>query len=96
MEWTCGTGTVGSWKQQIANESKTTHPFSFSLRARPQMAFVVVFGQELIQGKGVVQGVSEGDPINLVAAGLVAVTVVGLTGFLALKGEDDYVTRDME
>lgn len=59
------------------------------------MAFVVVLLQELVQGKGVVQGVEEGDPFNLAMLGAFAVTVVGLTGWLALKGNDDYVSRDM-
>lgn len=59
------------------------------------MAFVLVFLQELIQGKGVVQGIAEGDPVNLAAVGAFAVTVVGLTGWLALQGDDDYVAKDM-
>ena len=59
------------------------------------MAFVIVFLQELITGKGVVQGLQEGDPVNMAAVAAVAVTVVGLTGFLALQGDDDYVARDM-
>ena len=29
------------------------------------MAFVVVLVQELVQGKGVIQGIREGDPVNL-------------------------------
>ena len=60
------------------------------------MAFVIVFVQELIQGKGVVQGVSEGDPINLATLGLVVVTTVALTGFLAVQGDDDYVNNKKE
>lgn len=60
------------------------------------MAFVVVLLQELIQGKGVVQGVQEGDPLNVAILGAFAVTVVGLTGWLAIKGEDDYVRRDLD
>ena len=61
-----------------------------------QMAFVIVLLQELIQGKGVVQGVQEGDPLNVAILGAFAVTVVGLTGWLAIKGEDDYVRRDLD
>jgi hypothetical protein len=57
------------------------------------MAFVIVFLQELIQGKGVIQGVAEGDPINLAILGAVVVSTIGLTGFLALKGDDDYVNK---
>ncbi|KAL7581633.1 hypothetical protein ACA910_022184 [Epithemia clementina (nom. ined.)] len=56
-----------------------------------QMAFLVVFLQELIQGKGVVQGIQEGDPVNLAAAAAVFVMTAGLTAFLAFKGDDDYV-----
>ena len=56
-----------------------------------QVCFVVVFLQELIQGKGVIQGISEGDPINLALAGVTFVSMAGLTVFLALKGTDDYV-----
>jgi len=59
------------------------------------MAFIVVLLQELVQGKGVVQGVQEGDPLNLAVLGAFVVTVVGLTGFLALQGDDDYVSKDM-
>jgi len=58
------------------------------------MAFIVVLLQELVQGKGVVQGVQEGDPLNLAVLGAFVVTVVGLTGFLALQGDDDYVSKD--
>ena len=59
------------------------------------MAFVIVLLQELIQGKGVVQGVQEGDPLNVAILGAFVVTVVGLTGWLTIKGEDDYVSRDL-
>ena len=61
-----------------------------------QMAFVAVLLQELIQGKGVVQGIQEGDPVNLAMAGLTLTSFVGLTAFLALKGDDDYVKKEME
>ena len=57
------------------------------------MAFVWVFLQELITGKGVLKGLEEGDfffTANLAAFG---VCVVGLTGFLAFKGSDDYTKK---
>jgi hypothetical protein len=60
------------------------------------MAFVIVFLQEVIQGKGVIQGIKEGDPVNLAGVGLFVVTAVGLTAWLAIKGDDDYVKRDLE
>ena len=55
------------------------------------MAFVVVFLQELIQGKGVIQGIQDGDIVNLVAPGAFVLVNVALTAFLAFKGDDDYV-----
>jgi hypothetical protein len=55
-----------------------------------QMAFVFVFLQELIQGKGVIEGLREGDPVNIACAGAFAVTLLGLTAFLAFKGNNDY------
>jgi hypothetical protein len=54
------------------------------------MAFVWVFLQELVTGKGVFKGLEEGDVFftaNLVAFG---VCLVGFTGFLAFKGSEDY------
>ncbi|GKZ00261.1 hypothetical protein MPSEU_000979000 [Mayamaea pseudoterrestris] len=61
-----------------------------------QMAFVIVFLQELIQGKGVIQGIQEGDPLNLVGVAFFAVSALGLTAWLAIKGDDDFVKRDLE
>jgi hypothetical protein len=60
------------------------------------MCFVFVLIQELIQGKGVVEGLQQGDPLNLACAGIAVLSIVGLTGFLALKGSDDYVDRELE
>jgi positive regulator of sigma E activity len=58
------------------------------------MAFTIVFIQELIQGKGVVAGLQEGDPVNqAVLAGFV-VTTLGLTAWLAIKGNDDYTKQE--
>ena len=54
------------------------------------MAFVWVFLQELITGKGVFKGLDEGDIFFQANAVLFGVCVVGLTGWLALKGDDDY------
>lgn len=54
------------------------------------MAFVWVFLQELVTGKGVFKGIEEGDVFFLANVGLFGVCVVGLTGWLALKGDDDY------
>jgi len=58
-----------------------------------QMAFVWIFLQELVTGKGVLQGIDEGNWFFLLNAGLFGVAVVGLTGWLAIQGDDDY-TKD--
>jgi len=58
------------------------------------MAFVVIFLQELIQGKGVIQSVQEGNALNVAALGVTAATVVGLAAFLAIQGDDDYTKKD--
>jgi hypothetical protein len=60
------------------------------------MAFVIVFLQELIQGKGVIEGLREGDLVNVAGVALFAVSALGLTAWLALKGDDDFVKRDLE
>jgi len=59
------------------------------------MAFVWVLLQELISGKGIIQGLSEGDPANYIGVGAFAVTVLGLTAFLAIKGANDYVGEEL-
>ena len=59
-----------------------------------QLAFTLTFLQELIQGKGVCQGLAEGDPVNFVFLGAFAVSTIGLTAFLAIKGDDDYTLDD--
>lgn len=61
-----------------------------------QMAFVFVVLQELIQGKGVIEGVQQGDPINLACLGAFGLSVLGLTVWLAIKGDDDFVARELE
>lgn len=53
-----------------------------------QVAFVIVLLQELVFGKGVVQGIQDGDFGALFMAGIFGVSVVGLTGWLALKGDE--------
>lgn len=61
-----------------------------------QMSFVFVLLQELVTGKGVIQGIQEGDPVNIVCLVGTVVIYLGLTGFLAFKGDDDYVKQDLE
>jgi hypothetical protein len=54
------------------------------------MAFVVVFAQELITGKGVIQGLEDGDPSNVAFLALAVLSTVGLTVWLAIQGTDEY------
>jgi len=60
------------------------------------MAFVLVFIQELIQGKGVVQGLQEGDPVNIAVAGAFGVSMVALTGLFLFKGKNSYVDDEIK
>jgi hypothetical protein len=60
-----------------------------------QMAFVFVFLQEAIFGKGIVQGITEGDPIYIACLASFFASVGGLTIFLAIKGADNYVDNDL-
>mmetsp|Transcript_80245 Transcript_80245/g.232997 ORF Transcript_80245/g.232997 Transcript_80245/m.232997 type:complete len:138 (-) Transcript_80245:242-655(-) len=55
-----------------------------------QMAFVWIFLQELISGKGVFKGIEEGNIFFIANAGLFGLCVAGLTGWLAIQGDDDY------
>ena len=57
-----------------------------------QMGFTFVLLQELITGKGVVQGLQEGNPFNMVCLGIGVVGILGLTAFLAVKGKESDVT----
>lgn len=57
-----------------------------------QMGFTIVLLQELITGKGVVQGIQEGDPFNMVCLGLGVAGIFGLTAFLAFKGKESDIT----
>lgn len=57
-----------------------------------QMGFTFVLLQELITGKGVVQGIQEGDPFNMVCLGLGVAGIVGLTAFLTFKGKESDIT----
>mmetsp|Transcript_27326 Transcript_27326/g.54554 ORF Transcript_27326/g.54554 Transcript_27326/m.54554 type:complete len:157 (-) Transcript_27326:54-524(-) len=53
-----------------------------------QVAFVWVLLQEAIFGKGVVQGIQDGDWGAYIGAGTFGVSVLVLTGWLALKGDE--------
>lgn len=55
-----------------------------------QLAFVWIFLQELVTGKGVFVGLGEGNWFFLLNAGVFGILVLGLTGWLAIQGDDDY------
>lgn len=52
------------------------------------MGFTVVLLQELITGKGVIQGLSDGDFVSYALLGATLLSVVGLSAFLAFKGKE--------
>lgn len=54
------------------------------------MAFVWVFLQELIAGKGVFKGLEEGNLFFQANLGAFGVCLVALTAWLAIQGDDDY------
>ena len=54
------------------------------------MAFIFVFAQELITGKGVIQGLQEGNTLNIACLGLAVLSTVGLTAWLAIQGTEEY------
>ena len=56
-----------------------------------QMCFVIVLLQELITGKGVIQGIQEGNPFNIVMLGITVASLGGLTVFLGMKGKEKFI-----
>ena len=56
-----------------------------------QMAFVIVLLQEAITGKGVVDAVRDGDAIGYAFLGLAGISTVGLTIWLAIKGDESEI-----
>jgi len=57
-----------------------------------QMAIIVIIIQESVTGKGVIQGIQDGNFLNMFLGALTAFSVVGLTGWLAIKGEEDDIS----
>ena len=53
-----------------------------------QMAFVIVLLQEAITGKGVIQSVQDGDFIGYAFLAFAGLSTVGLTIWLAIKGDE--------
>ena len=59
-----------------------------------QMGFTLVLLQELVTGKGVIQGLQDGDAFNYIMLGFTGVSVLGLTAFLAIKGKEDFINLE--
>jgi len=53
-----------------------------------QMAFTIVLLQEAITGKGVIQSVQDGDAVGYAFVALAGVSTLGLTLWLAIKGDE--------
>jgi len=61
-----------------------------------QMGFTVVLLQELFTGKGVIQGFQDGDFVSFAMLGLTAVSVLGLSAFLTIKGSESVVDVELK
>jgi SNF family Na+-dependent transporter len=59
------------------------------------MCFIAVVLQEVVTGKGVIQGISEGDAFSVACLVVTLVVIGALTAFLAIKGADNYVDEDL-
>ena len=59
------------------------------------MAFIAVVAQELVTGKGVIDGIQEGNALNMVCLAATVASILGLTIVLAFKGSDNYVDNDL-
>mmetsp|Transcript_41055 Transcript_41055/g.80360 ORF Transcript_41055/g.80360 Transcript_41055/m.80360 type:complete len:155 (+) Transcript_41055:110-574(+) len=82
-------------RQWNFNDSRS--PFGLATNAEiwngrvAQVAFTTIMLQELITGKGVVQGLEDGNFANQFFAGLFFVSVLGLGTWLAIIGEESKV-----
>jgi hypothetical protein len=54
------------------------------------MAFIWIFAQELITGKGIFKEIDAGNAFFIGNAAAFGVILAGLTVWLAIKGEQDY------
>ena len=57
-----------------------------------QMAFTITLLQELITGKGVIQGLQDGNPVNIAFCGGAVLSTIALTIFLAIKGKENDIS----
>ena len=87
-----GTSTTLNERQWNFNEGRG--PFGLKKNAEiwngrvAQVGFTVVLLQEFITGKGVIEGIQEGNIFNLAMLGLTVVSTLGLSVFLASKGKN--------
>ena len=86
--------TTTSLSERQWNFNKGRGPFGLKTNAEiwngrvAQMAFVIVLLQELITGKGVIQSIQDGDVSGYAGLGFFVVSILGLTAFLASKGDE--------
>merc|ERR1712115_481157 len=85
----CSTTSLSMGRQWNFNEGR--QPWGLKNNAEiwngrvAQMGFIVIFLQELVTGKGVIQGLRDGDLFSYFLAGLTFLSVVGLTVWLAIE-----------
>eukprot|EP00559_Dactyliosolen_fragilissimus_P003592 CAMPEP_0184862856 /NCGR_PEP_ID=MMETSP0580-20130426/8115_1 /TAXON_ID=1118495 /ORGANISM="Dactyliosolen fragilissimus" /LENGTH=142 /DNA_ID=CAMNT_0027360869 /DNA_START=22 /DNA_END=450 /DNA_ORIENTATION=+ len=60
-----------------------------------QVGFTIVLIQELVTGKGVTQGLQDGDPFSYVMLGVTAASILGLTVWLIIQGKDSDIPTEM-
>jgi hypothetical protein len=89
------TSTALSERQWNFNNGRS--PFGLKKNAEiwngrvAQMAFIIVLLQELVTGKGVIAAYNDGDISAYVFLGVAAVSTVGLSAWLAIKGDESDV-----
>merc|ERR1711957_808359 len=93
---TCSSTTALSGRQWNFNDGRS--PWGLKNNAEiwngrvAQMAFVVTLLQETITGKGVVRSLQDGDLVGYIFLGLAIVSTLGLTAWLAIKGDENEIT----
>lgn len=90
----------GKGMERRWNFNEGQSPFGFKKNAEiwngriAQISFMVVLILEAVTGKGAIQGIKDGDFIDLLALALTAISISGVTIFLALQGDDDFVNLE--
>lgn len=97
---TSSSTTTTSLNERQWNFNEGRSPFGLKHNAEiwngrvAQMCFTIVLIQELVTGQGVIQGIQEGNIFNMIMVGFTGVSILALSGFLALKGKQEFVTKE--